>query len=112
MAEIEVVNEVPITMAQMKKKLEEIKKRDKELNFRAKKVEEYLDQFLTKDKKQEDLRKKITDLNISRLRDRQITKILDLMPKDIESLKIIFSGDNVTIKQEDLEKILQAVKEW
>ncbi|MBI2662989.1 hypothetical protein HYX15_00455 [Candidatus Woesearchaeota archaeon] len=111
MAEIEVVNEVPITMAQMKKKLEEIKKRDKELNFRAKKVEEYLDQFLTKDKKQEDLRKKITDLNISRLRDRQITKILDLMPKDIESLKIIFSGDNVTIKQEDLEKILQAVKE-
>ena len=112
MAEFEVVNEVPITMAQMKKKLEEIKKRDKELNFRAKKVEEYLDQFLTKDKKQEDLRKKITDLNISRLRDRQITKILDLMPKDIESLKIIFSGDNVTIKQEDLEKILQAVKEW
>lgn len=111
MAEIEVVNEVPITMAQMKKKLEEIKKRDKELNFRAKKVEEYLDLFLAKDKKQEELRKKITDLNISRLRDRQITKILDLMPKDIESLKIIFSGDNVTIKQEDLDKILQAVKE-
>ena len=110
MAEINVVYEVPITMLDMKKKLEEIEKRDKELNFRAKRVKEYLDMFVGKEhKKQEELKKKIMELNISRLKERHITKILDVIPKDIDSLKILFSGENITIKQEDLENILKVI---
>jgi DNA-directed RNA polymerase subunit F len=30
----------------------------------------------------------------------------------MDSLKILFSGENLTIKQEDLEKILKVIKEW
>ncbi len=113
MADIQVINETPISMLDMKKKLESIEKRDKELNFRAKKVKEYLDLFLTKEsKKQEELKKKIQDLGIPRLRERHITKLLDVIPKDMDSLKILFSGENLTIKQEDLEKILKVIKEW
>lgn len=112
MPEITVINEVPITMLEMKKKLDGIEKRDKELNFRAKKVKEYLDIFVTKEnKKNDELKKKIMALNISRLRERHITKILDIMPNDIDSLKILFSGDNITIKQEDLDNILKVIQE-
>ena len=112
MVEIEVINEIPLTLLDMKQKLEEIKKRDKELNFRANKVKEYLDMFTLMDiKKTEELKNKIISLNISRLKDRHIAKILDIMPKDIDSLKIIFAGENITIKQEDLDNILKAIKE-
>ncbi len=113
MPEIDVINEKPITMLEMKQKLEEIEKRDKELNFRAKKVKEYLDIFVGKDyKEHNELKKKLIELKISRLKDRHIAKILDIMPKDLDSLKILFSGENITIKQEDLENILKVVKEW
>tara|TARA_Y100000310_G_scaffold302635_1_gene340162 strand:+ start:18376 stop:18717 length:342 start_codon:yes stop_codon:yes gene_type:complete len=111
MPEIEIVNENPLTMVEMGKKLEEINKRDKELNFRATKVKEYIDQFITlENKKLEEIKKKIQELNIPRLKDRHISKILDIMPKDMDSLKVIFIGDNITIKQEDLDKILEVIK--
>ena len=34
------------------------------------------------------------------------------MPKDIDSLKIILTGENLTLKQEDLEKIASIVKKY
>jgi len=39
---MEIINEKPISLPEMQHHIEEMKKRDKELNFRAKKVEEYL----------------------------------------------------------------------
>ena len=32
------------------------------------------------------------------------------MPKDVEALKLIFVGENITLKQDDFEKILNALK--
>ena len=42
MSDLKVINEVPLTMAELKDKLEDIKKRDKELSERAIKTQEYL----------------------------------------------------------------------
>ena len=109
--DIEILEERSVTMSEMKLRIEEIKKRDKELNFRANKAKDYLDAFPTTDnKKAMEIEKKINELNIGRLRDKHIAKIIDLMPDNIDSLKAIFVGDNVTLKQEDLQKIVEVLK--
>ena len=112
MSNIQTINEIPLTLVEMKERIEKVEKRDKELNFRATKTKDYLSVF-TKDmdlKAALELKKKITELNIPRLKDRQIVKIIDLMPQDLDSLKILLIGENITIKNEDLEKILQVIK--
>ena len=43
--EIKIIEEKPITLAEMKRNLVDIEKRDKELNFRANKVKGYLENF-------------------------------------------------------------------
>ena len=111
MPNVQILNEMPITMAELKEKLEDIKKRDKELNTKAKKTHDYLTKFVDiKVNEANKLKESILKLNIPRLKDRHIVKIIDLMPKDLESLKLIFSTENITIKQEDIQKILNAIK--
>jgi len=98
---------------ELKEKLSDIKKRDKELNERGNKTKEYLDLFskLTL-KKIEELKKKLMDLNISRLKDRHVTMIINVMPEEIDSLRTIFSGETITIKQEDLKRIVDVLNEY
>ncbi len=111
MSDLKILNERPISSIELKEKIGAIKKRDKELTKKALKTEEYLNVFVKmKPKEAEEIKKKIINLNISRLRDRHIVKILDIMPKDLESLKLLFTGENITIKQEDLTKILEVIK--
>jgi len=112
MSNIELVNEKPLTMAEMKVHLESIQKRDKELGMRAKKVKDHLDHFTKiNEKKSSELKKNLEELNISRLKDRHIVKLIDLLPEDLTSIRAIFAGENVTLKQEDLQKILDIVKQ-
>ncbi len=108
--DIEIIEERPLTMAELKLRLEEIKKRDKELNFRANKAREYLEGFNITDSKQaKEIEKKINELGIGRLKSKHIAKIIDMMPGNIDALRAIFAGDNVTLKQEDLTKILEVL---
>ena len=53
----EIIEEVPLNMAQVKDELASIKKRDKELNFRATKTEEYLQQVVETKKADELLKR-------------------------------------------------------
>ena len=112
MAEIKIINEEPLTISEIKEKLELVKKRDKELNPRAQKTYDYLRTFSKlNQKKVKEIRDKVMKLNIPRLKDRHVVKLIDIEPKDLDSMKIIFSGENITIKQEDLEKLLKVIKE-
>ena len=111
MANLNVINETPISSLELKEKLEAINKRDKELGNKATKTLEYLNTFVSiKQKEADDVKKKIINLNIPRLKDRHIAKVIDIMPKDIDGLKLLFTGENITIKQEDLNKILEVIK--
>ncbi len=111
MAEIEIVNEHPLTLHEVRELLDSMKKRDKELHFRGNKVIEYLDAFTPKKEKNISSKKKsLAELAIGRLKDRHIAKILDIMPEDLDSLKAILAGENVTLKQDDLKKILETVQ--
>jgi len=106
MSDIKIIVEDPISSVDLFNELNKIKKKDKELNPKAQKTFEYLSAIgIPKEKEVEELKKKIIGLKIPRLKERHINKIIDIMPGDLDSLKTLFSGENITIKQEDLNRI-------
>lgn len=112
MPDLKIISETPLSMVDVKEKLDSVKKRDDNLGSKASKAYEYLTSFARLKKKDaEGLASRIVALNIPRLRERHIIKIVDLLPQDIDSLKIVFTGDNITIKPEDLKRILDVIKE-
>ena len=111
MAEIETLEEVPLSLLDVKESLESVNKRDKLLSPKGTKVLDYIAKVISlKPKEASEMRKKLSECGVERLKEKQIVKIIDLMPKDIDSLKTIFTGDNLTLKQEDLKKILECIK--
>ena len=107
MGTFELINEVALDMNDVADKLQEIEKRDKDLSFRANRTKEYLAGFVQRKPKEiQELKQKIEGLNIPRLKDRHIAKIVDVSPKDMDSLKLLLSGEAITVKDEDLKKIL------
>lgn len=111
MPRIEIKSENPITLAEVKARLEDVKKRDKELTPRATKTQEYANEFAKlKEKEAIALKEKIMALNIPRLKPRQVTKLVDLHPKEADSIRMILTGDNITLKSEDTEKLLEVLK--
>lgn len=111
MAIINVVKEEPISMAELKEELTDIKKRDKELNFRSNKTDDYLSQF-TKVKDIKELVKKIDKLQIPRLKIYHIIKIADLMPKTLNELKTLLQGYTITVNNENLNKIIEILQKY
>ena len=107
------VSQEPITLAEVKAELEKIKEKTKELNFRATRTEEYLNIFTKLSKsKAEELKKKLADLNVPRLGNDHIAKIVDTLPKNTEELKVVLQGYPLTITKENMNKISKAVKEF
>lgn len=111
MSDAKILSEVPISMKELKEELENIKKRDKELNFRANKAEEYLNHF-SPIKKEKELEQEITKLDVPRLKDVHIKKIVDLMPGSVDELKIILQGYPISINNENLKKIIEIVQKY
>lgn len=108
-----ILEEKPINLAELKEHLEKIETRDKELNFRATKTKEYLKKFSKLDiKETKELTEKIIKLNIPRLKHRQIVKIIDLFPTNLDELKMIFAGETTTVTPENMQQILEVVKEY
>ena len=104
MTKVDMLNSEPLTLAEAKTVLEKVKERDTEFGFRAGKTYEYLNSVHTGDEnKAQELKKKIAELNIPRLKPEQIAKIIDLNPESAEELKVILQG--VTITNDNLKKI-------
>jgi DNA-directed RNA polymerase subunit F len=111
MVDIQIISETPMNVYQLKKELERIKKRDNELNFRANRTEEYINQVITI-KNADELFDKIAKLNIPRLKEQHIYKIIDIMPTTINELKTVLQGYTVTISNESMKKIVDTVNEF
>ncbi len=110
MSKPEILKEEPITMAEMKDDLKTIKKRDEELNFRAEKTQEYLDQFdVPKKKEAKDLFKTIEDLEVPRLKPEHIAKIVDIRPTTADEVKSVLQGYTITVSKENLKKIADVI---
>ena len=111
MADIQIISETPINIYQLKKELERIKKRDNELNFRAARTEEYLNQDTTH-KNADELLDKIMKLNIPRLKEHHIHKIIDIAPTTLNELKVVLQSYTITINNESMKKIVDTINEF
>lgn len=111
MADIKIISEVPMNLHQLHDELKAIKKRDKELNFRAAKTEDYLSSMVTL-KDHDALFKKIVSLEIPRLREQHIHKIVELLPTTIQDLKVALQGYTLNISQDNIKKIAATVAEF
>ncbi len=101
-----VTNKEPLSLVELKTSLEKVKKRDEELNFRSNKTYEFLKELnLLSKKDYKELYKKIEELEIPRLKDFHIKKIIDLMPVNAEDIKLVLSEYTLTVNNENIKKI-------
>ena len=113
MVKPEIISEKPISVTELNQEIDKIKKRDKELNFRVGKTEDYVNQFASLSKaKEEELIKKLEKLNIPRLKDIHITKIVDILPKTVDDLKIILQAYTITVNNDNMKKIVDVTKDF
>ncbi len=109
MTELKVLDEKTVSLTELKDMLTALEK-NKELSYRGEKTKEYLTNFTPLTTKEaQSFSKKIEELEIPRLKDRHVTKIIDVLPKDLDSLKALFNGETITIKDEDLKRILDVI---
>ncbi len=111
MSKPKILSETPISVAEVKKEIEKIKKRDTELSFRTGKTEEYTQLFEMTEKKADELIKKIESLEIPRLKKEHLIKLADIAPKTPEEVKLVLSGYSVTLTQENVKKISDTIAE-
>ena len=111
MADVQIISEAPMNIHELKKELERIKKRDSELNFRANKTEEYLNQVAVH-KNSDELFDKIMKLSIPRLKELHVNKIIDIAPTTLNELKVVLQGYTITINNESMKKIVDTINEF
>jgi len=109
---MKIVKESPVSMVELKEEIDKIKKRDKEPNIRVQKIEDYLNMFVhLKKDVQKALKDKLSKLEIPRLKEEHISKIIDLLPRDVEELKILLQGYTITVSKENMQRIVEVVND-
>lgn len=56
------------------------------------------------------LREQLLGLGLVKLKEENIIKLIDFMPKDAADVRKIFAGSNVSLDQNEIEKILSVFK--
>ncbi len=108
-----VLEERPLLLAELKEKLGSIKEKEKELNFRANKTEEYLVSIpVLGAKDAKELAKKLANLDIPRMKQEHIVKIVDLLPHTGNDVKMVLQNSVLTLSAESLKKITDVVAEY
>ncbi|MFT4313503.1 MAG: hypothetical protein ACMXYA_03765 [Candidatus Woesearchaeota archaeon] len=113
MTQPQVISEEPLDVYAVKKIIKDVKKRDEELGFRATRTETYVNQFtpLT-DKDAKALREELLGLDIPRFSAEHITKIIDMLPVSVDDIKLVLSGYNLTIKNDNVKKIDEVLAKY
>ena len=111
MGDMQIISETPMNMYQLKKELEKIKKRDNDINFRAGRTEEYINQ-IAEIKNGDELFDKLMKLGISRLKEQHVHKIIDVMPTTLNELKVVLQSYTITVNNDSMKKIIDAVNEF
>ncbi len=107
------VEEHTVPIATVKRLLEDIEKRDGELSYRSAKSKEFIETFhsTVSEIKSEDLKKKLLGLDLVRLKEEHITKIVDFSPQTVQELKVVLQAYPLSLPKKDQESIVAAVKE-
>jgi DNA-directed RNA polymerase subunit F len=110
MADLKIVSENPISSYILRKQLEQIKEKHKELNLRANRTLDYLNN-VTLNKDVSELFDKIMKLNIPRLKEQHVNKIIDIAPTTTNQLKYVLQHYTITLTNESMAKIVEVINE-
>jgi DNA-directed RNA polymerase subunit F len=109
----EILNKEALSLSEVKASLDKINKRDEEMGFRANKAHEYVKALKPLSQKDfKELNDKINALEVPRLKDIHVKKIIDLMPVSLEDLKFALSSYTITVNSDNLKKIIDVVKNF
>ncbi|OEC95853.1 MULTISPECIES: RNA polymerase Rpb4 family protein [Methanobrevibacter] len=106
----EIIESEPISSAEVKKVLEDFSE-DNELNYEQNITLNHLARF--KRYSVEDSEEIIEKLQEEfGLRDKVAVRIVDLVPKDLADLRLIFAKEAIKIEKPDMEKILELLEQY
>lgn len=106
---LNIISEQPILMADVRERLEKLKEKG-DLNFRAQKTLEHLEQFaVLKKKKAEELLAELTKLEIPRLREQHLIKLTDILPTTDAEVKVVLQSFAVTVTADNMKKIADVI---
>jgi DNA-directed RNA polymerase subunit F len=103
-----VVDTDPITIAEVKRMLEDLSK-NYELTYEQNLTLDHVTKF---SKIEEETAKKMVEELAENFKKTQAIKIADIMPEDMADLRLLFAKERGTYKKEDLEKILEIVNKY
>ena len=107
---MKVKDEKFISWAKARKILEQ-KGKEKELGYEQKNALEFLRKFSkTTEKKAKEMAEELS--KISRLKEKNIIQIMDMMPKTQDDLKVLFAHEIISPTEDDKKKILSVVKKY
>ena len=107
---MKVLNEKPVSWPEARKLLEK-KAKEKELGYEQKNALEHLRKFSKiPEKKAKDMEEQLK--KIDRLKEKHIVNIINLMPKDDEDLKVLFSNETISLSESERKQILSIVKKF
>lgn len=107
------ISQTPVTLAELKEEITKIKQRQKEPSIRITRMEDYLNAFSELSPEQgKELRAALTKLAINRLKDEHICKIVDILPKTVNELKVVMQGYALSLTNDASSKIIESINEF
>ncbi len=104
-------NTKPLSLSEVKELLKNHEQLEE--NAHAKTLSQYLKKFLKiKTDKAKELKEALRGLNIEKLKDKHLAKIVDFMPEDADDIKKIFVGEEIDLDQNEVNSILDKVKSF
>jgi DNA-directed RNA polymerase subunit F len=99
-----ILNKEPLSMTETKQFLRKQEEKEAELNA-------FIEKFVKGNKeKTEDFKKKLESLELIKVKPKEISKIIDMLPMDEEDLNKIFT--DVSLDEDETKKILDIIKEF
>jgi DNA-directed RNA polymerase subunit F len=113
MSKPELLEKTPMNLSEVKAALEKIRETESELNFRAQKTEEYAQDFAKlKLADANELFAKLKALEVPRLREQHLHKLIDVMPVSEKHVKLVLGTYNVSPTAENCKKLADLLSEY
>ena len=107
---MDVKEEKYVSWADAKKILDK-KAKDRELGYEQKNALEFLKKFSKlPEKKAAEMAEELGKLG--KLKEKHIVMIVDMLPKEMEELRVLFANEIITLSEEERKKILAVVKKF
>lgn len=112
MGKPEVLDKTPLSILEVKKRLEAAQKKYGELNFRAQRTDEYAKLFAKiGEKEAKELKAALIALEIPRFKEQYIKKLVDILPRSGKQVKNVLQAYPLTINNENLDKIAKVIND-